>query len=327
MNPLISIIVPIYNQILYLDRCMKTILNQTYDNLEIILVDDGSTDGSSELCDQYCQKYGNIKVIHKTNGGISSARNAGIAEANGDYIGFVDSDDWISYDFYQSLYCLIKKYKADIASCSFQICNKFDYEDKQVYLSPVIDVFTGDDIKKHYLESAIMSGRKSNDISCCTKLYKSKFIKKLQFAENMTYEDVVFNAQLVQYVRVYVFDHQPRYFYFENKYSITRKPTLSDQAFDLIKGAEIIEYLYINESFELKRLTKQYMAKSHVSLALKMLRSSAPSELLRKEIKIVKKDFLLNMRSPMSVKKKVLLLLFQLIPQKLIILYKDRAYE
>ena len=91
MNPLISIIVPIYNQILYLDRCMKTILNQTYDNLEIILVDDGSTDGSSELCDQYCQKYGNIKVIHKTNGGISSARNAGIAQANGDYIGFVDS--------------------------------------------------------------------------------------------------------------------------------------------------------------------------------------------------------------------------------------------
>lgn len=326
MNPLISIIVPIYNQIKYLDRCMKTILNQTYNNLEIILVDDGSTDGSSELCEEYYRKFDNVKVIHKKNGGLSSARNAGIVEAKGEYIGFVDSDDWISYDFYQSLYYLIKKYEADVASCSFRVCDKFQCEVKQECLSPMIDVLVGDDVKKHYLKSAIMSGKKSNDISCCTKLYRSEVVKKLQFIENMIYEDVVFNAQLVQNVRIYVFDHRERYFYFENKHSITRRTALSDHVFDLIKGAEIIENLYNNESNELKKLAKQYMAKSHVSLVLKMLRSSVLPELLENEIKIVKKNFILNLSSPMSIEKKALLLLFELIPQRLIIFFKERVY-
>ena len=100
----ISVIVPIYNTKEYLSRCIDSICGQTYGNLEIILVDDGSTDGSSLVCDDYCRKDNRIQVIHKENGGSTAARNAGIAIAKGEYIGFVDSDDWIETDMYECLH-------------------------------------------------------------------------------------------------------------------------------------------------------------------------------------------------------------------------------
>ena len=104
MEDLISVIVPVYNVEAYLDRCMYSVLNQTYQNLEILLIDDGSTDGSPALCDAYAAKDRRIKVLHKPNGGLSDARNAGLALAQGAYIGYVDSDDWIESDMYASLH-------------------------------------------------------------------------------------------------------------------------------------------------------------------------------------------------------------------------------
>lgn len=98
---LISVIVPVYNVENYLCKCVDSIINQTYNNLEIILVDDGSTDGSASICDEYVLKDSRVKVIHKENGGVSSARNIGIAEASGEYICFVDSDDWLELDYFE----------------------------------------------------------------------------------------------------------------------------------------------------------------------------------------------------------------------------------
>src|SRR5665647_2657921 len=103
-NPLISIIVPIYKVENYIRNCVDSILNQTYKNLEVILVDDGSTDNCGNICDEYSLKDNRIKTIHKKNGGLSSARNAGLDVAKGEYIGFIDSDDWIEKDMYESLY-------------------------------------------------------------------------------------------------------------------------------------------------------------------------------------------------------------------------------
>lgn len=97
---LISVIVPVYNVKNYLCKCVDSIINQTYNNLEIILVDDGSTDGSGAICDEYVLKDSRVKVIHKENGGVSSARNLGIAQAGGEYICFVDSDDWLELDYF-----------------------------------------------------------------------------------------------------------------------------------------------------------------------------------------------------------------------------------
>ncbi|MBQ7154232.1 MAG: glycosyltransferase, partial [Synergistaceae bacterium] len=118
--PLISVIVPIYNVEKYLDRCVESIVNQTYKNLEIILVDDGSPDNCPAMCDNWAHKDSRIRVIHKQNGGLSSARNAGIDAAHGEYLGFIDSDDYILPEMYEVLLKLILENDADLSVCSFQ---------------------------------------------------------------------------------------------------------------------------------------------------------------------------------------------------------------
>ena len=116
-NPLISVIVPVYNEEKRLERCLESIINQTYQNLEIILVDDGSTDGSAGICDRYEAQDKRIRVLHKTNGGVASARNAGLKMASGEYIGWVDSDDWISCDMYEYLMKGVMKYRTPVVVC------------------------------------------------------------------------------------------------------------------------------------------------------------------------------------------------------------------
>ena len=115
----ISIVVPVYNVEKYLQECIDSIMAQSFTNFELILVDDGSGDRSGEICDIYSQKDARVKVIHKSNGGLSSARNAGIHIAKGEYIGFVDSDDCIEKEMFAELYKAVRKYQSDIAVCSF----------------------------------------------------------------------------------------------------------------------------------------------------------------------------------------------------------------
>ncbi len=115
----ISIIIPVYNVAPYLERCLDSIINQTYTKTEIIIVDDGSTDESPQICDNYALKDNRIKVIHKKNGGLSDARNAGISIATGDMIAFVDSDDWVSLNYLHEMYSQMIQTKADIIECGF----------------------------------------------------------------------------------------------------------------------------------------------------------------------------------------------------------------
>lgn len=118
-SDLISVIVPVYNMEQYLERCINSIKKQSYSNLEIILVDDGSTDHSADMCDTYAQEDQRIKVIHKVNGGLSDARNAGLAIATGTYIGYVDSDDWIEPQMYQKMYEACIENEAQVAVCRY----------------------------------------------------------------------------------------------------------------------------------------------------------------------------------------------------------------
>lgn len=111
---LLSVIIPVYNVEEYLAKCVDSILNQTYRNLEVILVNDGSKDGSGSICDDFVQKDSRVRVIHKENGGLSSARNAGMDAAKGEYISFIDSDDWIETDSYEHLLGLMEKYQVKL---------------------------------------------------------------------------------------------------------------------------------------------------------------------------------------------------------------------
>ncbi len=122
MNPLISVIVPVYKVEEYLDKCVQSIVNQTYENLEIILVDDGSPDNCPAMCDAWTRKDTRIRVIHQKNGGQADARNAGLAIASGAYIGFVDSDDWIHRDMYAHMMALALEKAADIVECGMLLC-------------------------------------------------------------------------------------------------------------------------------------------------------------------------------------------------------------
>lgn len=140
MQPLISVIVPVYKVERYLKRCVDSLLAQTYQNLEIILVDDGSPDTCGEICDCYAQQYNHVKVIHKSNGGLSDARNAGIAIAKGEYIGFVDSDDYVKPDMYEKLFNAAVKNDVRLSICSF-FC--VDSEGKNTVFSSVHPISDG----------------------------------------------------------------------------------------------------------------------------------------------------------------------------------------
>lgn len=127
-TPLISIIVPVYQVKDYIEECVESLRAQTYKNLEILLVDDGSTDGSGVMCDEYTAKDSRVQVIHQENQGLSAARNAGLDRATGEYVAFVDSDDVVLPAYIEKLYALIRKYHADIATCAYIKCNAGEME-------------------------------------------------------------------------------------------------------------------------------------------------------------------------------------------------------
>lgn len=127
-TPLISIIVPVYQVKEYVGECIESLLTQTYTNLEILLVDDGSTDGSGAICDQYAGRDDRVRVVHQENQGPSVARNAGLDCAKGEYIAFVDSDDVVLSDFIETLFGLVRKYQADIAACAYVKCQTNEVE-------------------------------------------------------------------------------------------------------------------------------------------------------------------------------------------------------
>lgn len=132
MEKLISVIVPIYKVKEYLERCIESIVNQTYQNLEIILVDDGSPDSCPVLCDNWKKKDDRIKVIHKKNGGLSDARNEGMKIATGDYISFVDSDDWIGKEMYHCMVQALENYDADICECNYLKTDKMQHTEEMI---------------------------------------------------------------------------------------------------------------------------------------------------------------------------------------------------
>ena len=137
-QPLISIIVPVYNTEMYLDKCVTSLINQTYRNIEIILVDDGSTDNSGKMCDSYAQKDNRIKVIHQTNAEVGAARNVGLKNVSGQYIGFVDSDDYVEHDMYEVLLKTLLQNNVSIVSCSYFYEKQSDFTIKEGNSSQVL---------------------------------------------------------------------------------------------------------------------------------------------------------------------------------------------
>lgn len=217
-NPLVSVIVPIYKVEAYLKRCVDSIVAQTYQNLEIILVDDGSPDSCPQMCDGYSVHDCRVKVVHKENGGLADARNAGLDVASGEYISFIDSDDCIHEDYISKLLDAVEKNDADIAVTKF-----FKFS------SDTVDVQTLEEKshRKVSLKDAICSYCSLNSaesatfISCCNKLYRRTLFETLRFPKGKLNEDAFISYQLLaNAVNGIVLVDEPLYYYYIRNNSI-----------------------------------------------------------------------------------------------------------
>lgn len=234
-NPLISVIVPVYNVEKYLERCVNSIINQTYQNLEIILVDDGSPDNCGAICDEYAKKDSRIKVIHKENGGLSSARNAGLDIATGEYITFVDSDDYISIDIFDKC---------------FQLSNVQDF-DILIFGMSVLDNNSKLLFKDEYENKTYSFFQTIYDItlplktSACNKLFKKSIVANFRFPVNIIHgEDLIFWLKVLNQNLVIVSIDFFGYYYIKNDNSITtsifsesslHEVFCKDRAYEIIK--------------------------------------------------------------------------------------------
>lgn len=210
-TPLISIVIPVYNVKKYLRQCVDSVLNQTYNNLQVILVDDGSTDGSSDICDEYKQKDNRVKVIHQKNMGNSGARNRGIAAVEGEYVGFVDSDDWIHPRMYEHLLNIILKYEADISTIE-----PVEFIDK-VYMKQLNNEETCVMSQREYAKIFFKIGTQKIVYYVWSKLYKREIVQNNCFERAYSIgEDVITSYKFLLSAKKIVVSNQALYYYRQN---------------------------------------------------------------------------------------------------------------
>ena len=271
---LISVIVPVYKVEEYLNRCVDSIINQTYKNLEIILVDDGSPDNCGKICDDYAKHDKRIKVIHKKNGGLSDARNAGLDIAKGKYIGFVDSDDYISENMYEILHKELVKNRADISICDYYTFDKKypifklnDYEIKEYYNLNALDYVN-------------ITGLIPGDTTW-NKLYKRKLFKSIRFPLNRVYEDVGTTYKIYNIAKKIITVDIKLYAYFYRKNSISHNISLKTLLDMIEMSNNKDDFLYNFKDFKKSALHNKIDCYTTVLLYVSLLKDY--SLLKRKE--------------------------------------------
>lgn len=263
---LISVIIPVYNVEEYLEKCVNSILDQTYRNLEVILVNDGSKDSSGSICDALARKDPRIRVIHKENGGLSSARNVGMEAATGEYITFVDSDDWIEEDGYKHLMDLMEKYGVNL------VCGG-NYD---------VDGATGERTlgvcprKEEAVTAEEFAGRmflwQGCDSSVCDKIFHRSLLENFRFPEGKVCEDVATTYKIVLSADGAAFSERPFYNYYHRPGSITISTAeeITDKTFHFSRHTAVI-YDYIRENHPAIAPQARYLrvrSLSHILLLL-----------------------------------------------------------
>ena len=280
MNEMISVIVPVYNVAPYLEKCVNSIIAQTYTNLEIILVDDGSTDGSAAMCDELANKDNRIVVIHQKNNGVSAARNVGLANALGQYISFVDADDYISPIMIASIYNSLKAADADISICSFDYVDCID-DEKHIVQSPVKDeVISG---------RQLISEKMFNDSyktifwsALWNKLFKKQLFDGVVFPDIVVYEDLFVLPEIFEKCQRIACISSNLYYYVQHSKSVLHTTGFKD-----LEGALV--YFHLANVFSGK--------KEYIKIYIKMLfsgiafyRKASSNNNVRKEKRCLYKD-------------------------------------
>lgn len=317
---LISIIVPVYNVERYLERCVDSIINQTYFNCEIILIDDGSTDNSARICDEYKERDSRILVIHKKNGGLSDARNKGIDIAKGKYITFIDSDDFVAEDYLEFLYDLLLSAKADVSVCLYQKYDKVSDIKKKQGIKKEETVFSGE-------EAVIdLCYQKNIPNSAWGKLYKRSLFENIRYPRNRLYEDLGTTYKiLVQCTRV-SFSSQKKYYYYQRVGSIMNKKFSESNMDRIIVSKELLNTLGRRNTVLYKAAVSRFFI-SNIQvlreLPLKNQNFNSDLQIIKKNIKKYRKTVLMD-KSAKKINR--IIAIFSCFPaeyfQKLGLLYK-----
>lgn len=299
-NPLISVIVPIYKVENYLHRCVDSILNQTYTNLEIILVDDGSPDNCGRICDEYAEKDSRVVVIHRENGGLSAARNSGLDICKGDYIGFVDSDDCIHPEMYQLLYEDIKHYGTKLAFCQPNMCKNQNIN--------AIEVFYN---SKCYDAYSILNRCMIENIwwSACTKIYSHSLFDNIRFPEGKTNEDYPVTIRIYDKCDRIAVNYNKLYNYCLRQGSIARSK-FNVKKFDQIDTANDV-YGYMQEHHsELASPAQRRMLASCIGLLMSIVDAETEEFGEKKQMiyRIIKSNFYTGIRNNYLTKAQKLFL-------------------
>jgi glycosyltransferase involved in cell wall biosynthesis len=264
MNPKVSIIVPVYKVEAYLQKCVDSILAQTFTDFELILVDDGSPDQSGEICDEYEKMDGRVTVIHKKNGGQGSARNIGLDRSRGEYIGFVDSDDWIEPDMFELLYDSCIQNKCDIAICSYQI----HYKHKTIINGPHQQTIHD----RNQAMKALLEDELYNEV-VWSKLFKRTLLEEIRFTEGIMYEDTAFSYKVIHKSGKVCYVGEPKYHYMKRDNS-TMDRARKNKSIDAVLIYEEMNKFISQHYSELNNLVSLKLANS----AMQVLNTIACSE-------------------------------------------------
>lgn len=232
----ISVIVPIYNAELYLKKCLDSIINQTYSNFEVILINDGSTDKSKDICMEFCENDERLIYIEQENKGLSSARNIGISKSSGDYICFVDSDDYIEKELFKKTIHAIDQYNADIIIYG-------RYKDYGTKIVKVFESRSDKIYKKEVVLKKMLSGIKM-DFSVCDKIFKKELWKSIRFPVGLTAEDMLTVPYVIEQAKKIVKIKGCYYYYRYTPNSITTSK-FNQHTFDSIRAIEFFENKYL----------------------------------------------------------------------------------
>lgn len=310
-NPEISIIVPVYNVELYLRKCIESILEQTFKNFELIIVNDGSTDNSGIICKEYRKIDPRIKIIHKFNNGLSSARNTGIEIAKGKYIGFIDSDDYINKYMFEILYENITKNNADISMCDYMEV----YKDKN-------EIYCEKQNSEKLILNNIESLEKIYDkegwkyIIVWNKLYKKVLFSEVRFPVGKIHEDEMIVHEILYKAKKLVFDKSKLYYYLQRDNSIMSKKD-NIQRLDIVEAMKNrADFFYNNNLRQLQYKAEYEYLKIFFKLYFKYINSGCKWNMRIKELKKAYNSMVFRLlKNPnYNIKEKVMLILFYISP-------------
>ena len=292
---LISIIIPIYNVEKYLGDCIESVIKQTYKNLEIILVDDGSTDSCLEICNTYKKKDNRIKIIHQENKGVSNARNVGIENSTGQYIGFVDSDDFIEEDMYRELYQDLKKENADIAACDYYIYTTVKNEKSDTLTKTKCIMTTEEALIK-------MNQLRGFGVGVWNKLFKRDMFNEIRFPIGKRSEDWFIIYKVLEMAKKIVYNPKAKYYYRQRNDSYTKSNIIN---WSVVEAAtEVLEFA--KEKYPKVVISAKFAyVNANLEIYNQMLKMGYNKEQMKKIILNIKKEKkgVLNMKGIRIYKK------------------------